>query len=159
MQSPLDPERICTYMHRALEELVGALERAPATAVCSLDVLPQAERRQLLEGWNRAVSFPKEACLHERFERQVERAPEAVAVVFEGQELRYAELNRRANRLAHRLRELGVVPDQLVGLRTERSVEMVVGILGILKAGGAYLPLDPVYPKDRIAFMLEDSRV
>ena len=85
--------------------------------------------------------------------------PDAVAVVCEGQRLTYAELNRRANRLAHRLRALGVTSDQLVGLRTERSLEMVIGLLGILKAGGAYLPLDPAYPKERVAFMLEDSRV
>lgn len=99
------------------------------------------------------------ACLHERFERQVERTPDAVALVWDGQSVSYTQLNRRANRLAQRLRALGVEPDQLVGLHTERSVDMVVGIIGILKAGGAYLPLDPVYPRDRVAFMLEDSGV
>ena len=99
------------------------------------------------------------ACLHQRFERQVERTPDAVALVWEGQAVSYEELNRRANRLAHCLRALGVVPDQLVGLHAERGVEMVVGIIGILKAGGAYLPLDPVYPRDRLAFMLEDLGV
>jgi amino acid adenylation domain-containing protein len=159
MQSPIDPARVCAYMLRALEGLVGALERAPAEAVHSIDVLPAPERRQLISGWNREVSYPQGASLHERFERQVERTPQAVALIFEGQRLTYAELNARANRLAHRLRELGVRADQLVGLRVERGLEMVVGILAILKAGGAYVPLDPAYPKERIAFMLEDSRV
>ena len=158
-QSPIDPERICGYLQRALEELVHALERAPASPVRELDVLPARERDQLLSGWNRGLSYAKGVLLHERFEAQAVRTPGAVAVVFEGERLSYGELNARANRLAHRLRELGVVPDQLVGLRVERGAEMVVGLLGILKAGGAYLPLDPAYPKERIAFMLEDSAV
>ncbi|HYN53890.1 MAG TPA: amino acid adenylation domain-containing protein, partial [Methylotenera sp.] len=107
------------------------------------------------------MKHPKKlgTCLHERFEQQVKRAPDTIALVWEDKSLSYAELNCRANWLAHRLRELGVTPGQLVGLHTERGIEMVVGIIGILKAGGAYLPLDPVYPKDRIAFMLEDSGV
>jgi amino acid adenylation domain-containing protein len=107
------------------------------------------------------MKHPKKlgTCLHERFEQQVKRTPDTVALVWDDKSLSYAELNRRANWLAHRLRELGVTPGQLVGLHTERGIKMVVGIIGILKAGGAYLPLDPVYPKDRIAFMLEDSGV
>src|SRR4030095_6360354 len=104
-------------------------------------------------------SFDLGACLHERFEQQVERTPDAVALVWEDESLSYAQLNRRANWLAHHLRELGVTADQLVGLHIERGIEMVVGIIGILKAGAAYLPLDPVYPRDRVAFMLEDSGV
>ena len=98
-------------------------------------------------------------CLHGRFEEQVVRTPDAIALVGQGESLTYAELNSRANQLAHYLRASGVKPGQLVGLHTERGIGTVVSILGILKAGGAYLPLDPVYPKDRIAFMLEDSRV
>ena len=98
-------------------------------------------------------------CLHELFERRAAASPEAVAVVCEGSSLTYRELNRRANRLAHRLRTRGVGPETLVGLSLERSLELVVGILGILKAGGAYLPLDPDYPKDRLAFMVEDAGV
>jgi amino acid adenylation domain-containing protein len=141
------------------QALLEAMVAAPEHRVSELPLLADEERDRLLVGWNREVSYAKGACLHERFERQVERTPDAVALVFEGERLSYAELNARANALAHRLRELGVVPDQLVGLRVERGVEMVVGILGILKAGGAYLPLDPVYPKERIAFMLEDARV
>ena len=115
--------------------------------------------RQRAEGERTQHPVELGACLHERFERQVERTPDAVALVWEGESLSYAQLNRRANWLAHRLRELGVTPDQLVGLHTKRGIEMVVGIIGILKAGGAYLPLDPVYPRDRVAFMLEDSGV
>ena len=93
------------------------------------------------------------------FEEQVERAPDAVALVFEGQQLTYRELNHRANQLAHYLQKLGVKPDVLVGICVERSFEMVVGLLGILKAGGAYVPLDPGYPKERLSLMLSDSQV
>ena len=139
--------------------LLEAIALDPGQRADELPLLTEVEHGQAISGWNKAVSFPKGACLHERFERQVELTPEAEALVYEGQRLTYAELNRRANRLAHRLRELGVTSDQLVGLRTERSLEMVIGLVGILKAGGAYLPLDPAYPKERVAFMLEDSRV
>ena len=160
VQSPIDPQRICAFMHTALERLVTALESASGTPLSSLDVLPEAERRQLLpEGNQTPASYRSDKCLHELLEAQVAKHPEAIAVLDGEQAVTYGELNARANRLAHRLRELGVTPDQLVGLRVERSVEMVVGIIGILKAGGAYLPLDPAYPKDRVAFMLEDSGV
>ena len=101
--------------------------------------------------------YPREACVHELFEAQAERTPGAVAVVFEGERVTYAELNARANRLAHHLRALGVGPDARVGICVERSVEMVVGLLGILKAGGAYVPLDSSYPVDRLRNMVEDS--
>ena len=109
-------------------------------------------------------SYGRGPVLHEQFERRVERTPEAVALIAVGSggervELSYGELNRRANVVAHELRGRGVVPNQLVGLRTERNAEMVIGILAILKSGGAYLPLDPVYPKERVTFMLEDSSV
>ena len=103
------------------------------------------------------ADYPR-GCLHELFERQAARTPEAVAVVYEGQELSYAELDARANQLSHYLRGLGVGPDVLVGVYVERSLEMVVGLLGILKAGGAYVPLDPAFPRDRLAFMLKDSQ-
>src|SRR5690349_11248569 len=101
--------------------------------------------------------YPDAPPLHERFQAQAKRNPGAVAVVFEGQSLTYGELNARANQLAHRLRRLGVGPDSLVALSAERSLELVVGILGIAKAGGAYVPLDPAYPRDRLEFMLTDS--
>ncbi len=97
--------------------------------------------------------------IHELFEAQVERSPEAVAVVHEGQQLTYRELNCRANQLGRYLRKMGVGPDVLVGICVDRSVEMVVGLLGILKAGGAYVPLDPAYPRERLDFMLKDAKV
>ena len=122
--------------------------------------LPHAERRRQRRWWNgtgRSGVSAGEACV-ELFEEQVERTPEAVAVVFEEEQVSYRELNRRANQLAHYLRELGVGPEVLVGICVERSLEMVVGLLGILKAGGAYVPLDPSYPPERLRFMMEDAQ-
>jgi len=139
--------------------LLEGMAADPKVKLRELPLLSAAEREQAVTGWNKSVSFPRGACLHQRFEEQVLRSPDAVALVYEDQHVTYTELNRRANGLALRLRELGVTPGQLVGLRTERGVELVVGIIGILKAGGAYLPLDPAYPKDRVSFMIEDSRV
>jgi amino acid adenylation domain-containing protein len=122
---------------------------------------PQVAGRQLsCVGWNEtAVVYPKDACIHHLFEAQAVRTPAAVALIFNEERVSYGELNRRANQLAHRLRGLGVGPEVLVGIMTERSVEMVVGLLAILKAGGAYLPLDPAYPRERLQFMLEDAAV
>src|SRR5438034_5236182 len=109
--------------------------------------------------WNDTVrDYPRDLCVHELVEMQAQRRGKSVAVVFEGQQLSYEELNHRSNQLAHYLRKQGVGPDILVGLCVERSLDMVVGLLGILKAGGAYVPLDPAYPKDRIAYIMEDAR-
>ncbi|MFN9545918.1 MAG: non-ribosomal peptide synthetase, partial [Cyanobacteriota bacterium] len=114
--------------------------------------------QQVLEDWNATeTDYPHDRCVHQLFEQQAERTPEAVALVFEEKSLTYAELNTRANRLAHHLIELGIRPDDRVAIAVERSLEMVVGLLAILKAGGAYVPLDPAYPEERLAFMLEDS--
>lgn len=139
------------------------LEGVAADPDCRLSELPllsDAEKRQLLVEWNQTGrEYPKDKCIHDLIEAQVERTPDAVAVVYGEKKLTYRELNRRANQLAHRLRTLNVGPDVLVGLCVERSLEMVVGLLGILKAGGAYVPLDPSYPKERLAFMLEDAKV
>ena len=158
VQSPIEPMRICEYMLTALASLTDALERAPGSAIGSLTVLPPKERQQLLYEWNATqVEYPQDECLHELFEEQVERTPEAVALVFEKEELSYAELNRRANQLAHYLRKLGVKPEDLIGVCMERSVEMVVALLGVLKAGGAYVPLDPEYPVERLRFMIKDA--
>ena len=108
--------------------------------------------------WNdTGTAFPTDKCVHELFEEQVARTPDAVAVVFEGEELNYAQLNARANRLAHYLRELGVKPDERVAICLERSFDMIIALLAVLKAGGAYVPLDPGYPKERLRYMLEDS--
>jgi len=123
-----------------------------------LPLLTDTERHQLLYEWNdTAVEFPGDKCVHELFEEQVAKTPEAVAVVYEDAEMSYAELNRRANQLAHHLGELGVKPDDRVAICVERGFEMIVGLLAVLKAGGAYVPLDPAYPIDRLRFMLEDS--
>src|SRR6516164_9331823 len=106
-----------------------------------------------------STDCPRDPCLHELIEAQVERSPESVALLFEQQTLSYREMNARANQVAHHLRALGVRTDVPVGICMEHSPEMVLALLGILKAGGAYVPLDPAYPKDRLAFMLADSRV
>ncbi|MBU6346822.1 MAG: amino acid adenylation domain-containing protein, partial [Cyanobacteria bacterium REEB494] len=142
------------------ETLLRGIVADPACSVAALPLLTTAERHQLLVEWNEtAADFGQDRCIHTLFEEQVERTPDAVAVVFEEAQLTYAELNARANQLAHTLQGLGVGPDVLVGLCVERSLEMVVGLLGILKAGGAYVPLDPTYPAERLAFMLEDAAV
>ena len=126
----------------------------PDRNVSELTLLTAGERRRILVEWNdTATDYPRDALIHELFEAQVERAPDAVALVFENQTLTYRELNERADRLAGRLREAGVGPDTLVGLHLERSPEIVVGMLGVLKSGGAYVPLDPAYPKERIDFI------
>ncbi|MDH2406983.1 amino acid adenylation domain-containing protein, partial [Bradyrhizobium sp. SSUT18] len=126
--------------------------------VRELDMLPADERTYLLEELNRtAAPYPAEQCIHELFEAQVRRAPDAVAVVCEGERVSYGELNARANRLAHHLVGLGVKPDQPVAICLERSVAMVVGLLAVLKAGGAYLPLDPAYPSARLRQLLNDA--
>jgi len=155
----IDPQRVCAFMHRALERLADALEAAPATALRELDVLPEAERRRVVEEWNRTeAEVPRNACIHALFEAQVGRTPGAEAVVFAGESLTYAALNARANRLAHHLVARGVGPDQPVAICVERGMEMVVGLLAVLKAGGGYVPLDPAYPEDRLRYTLADSR-
>ncbi|MDR6358178.1 amino acid adenylation domain-containing protein/non-ribosomal peptide synthase protein (TIGR01720 family) [Pseudomonas psychrotolerans] len=132
----------------------------PQASVDSLPMLDADERGQLLEGWNATMAdYPLHCGVHRLFEEQVERTPAATALVFGERRLDYAELNRWANRLAHGLIERGVGPDRLVGVAMERSVEMVVALLAILKAGGAYVPVDPDYPEERQAYLLEDSGV
>ena len=144
--------------------LFGAIPN-PQQPISTLPLLTDAERHQLLIEFNHnqsQIPNPKsktEQCIHQVFEAQVERTPNAVAVVFEDEQLTYRQLNCRANQVAHHLQKLGVGPEVLVGICMERSLEMVVGILAILKAGGAYVPLDPTYPQERLAFMLEDSQV
>ncbi|MGE0127963.1 MAG: amino acid adenylation domain-containing protein [Blastocatellales bacterium] len=146
---------------RMLAHFQNLLEGAiadPRRRLSELPMLTEAENRQLLE-WNKSdARYPAETCLHQLFEAQAARTPNAIAVTFEGERMSYQQLNARANQLAHRLRALGVGPDVLVALCLDRSLDMVVAILAVLKAGGAYLPLDLAYPKDRLAFMLEDSR-
>jgi amino acid adenylation domain-containing protein len=142
------------------QTLLEALVANPQQRVSELPLLTEAERQQMLVEWNNTTKeYPQDKCIHQLFEEQVERSPNAVAVVFEGKQLTYRELNARANQLAHYLLSLGVGPEVLVGICVDRSLEMVVGLLGILKAGGAYVPLDPAYPPERLAFMLEDASV
>jgi len=149
-------ERMSNHFVTLLEGIVADADQR----LSELPLLTESERHQLLVEWNdTAAEYPSERCVHELFEQQVERTPDAVAVVFEDEELTYRELNGRANRLAHHLRELGVGPETLVGLCLERSPELVVGILGILKASGAYVPLDANLPHQRLEFMLQDARL
>ena len=138
--------------------LLEAAVSDPDRKVSDLPLLTETERQEVM-GFGEAGNqvYEEGLCLHERFEAQVEQTPMAVAATCDGESLSYDLLNRRANRLAHRLRELGVGPDKLVGLCVERSLDLVIGILGILKAGGAYLPIDLSYPAERVAFMLEDA--
>lgn len=125
-----------------------------------LSLLTETETHQLLVQWNQSqADYPKNQCIHQWFESQVELTPDKVAVIFDEQQLTYRELNRRANKLAHYLQKLDVGPEVTVGICLERSLLLVIGLLGILKAGGAYVPLDPAYPRERLAFMLEDSQM
>ncbi|HEU4558562.1 MAG TPA: amino acid adenylation domain-containing protein, partial [Longimicrobium sp.] len=147
-------ERHLAYLRRVLEAMVAD----DLQAVDTLPLLPEDERRRVVEEWNATdVAYPRNLCIHELFEAQVERTPTETAVVFEGEELTYAELNARANQVAHHLRVLGVGPEARVGICVERGPEMVVGMLAVLKAGGAYLPLDPAYPEERLRYTLEDG--
>jgi amino acid adenylation domain-containing protein/non-ribosomal peptide synthase protein (TIGR01720 family) len=147
-------------MAQHFQTLLEGIVANPQQRVSQLPLLTEQERHQLLVEWNNTTKeYPNDKCIHQLFEEQVERAPDAIAVVFEGEQLTYRELNQRANQLAHHLRVLGVEPEVLVGICVERSLYMVVGLLGILKAGGAYVPLDPTYPSERLGYMLEDSSV
>ena len=155
---PVDPGRVCEYMRTALEGLVEALEKAPGTAVNAIDVMPETERRRVSMEWNATeTAYPREKCVHELFEEQVEKNPDVIALAHEDRSLTYKELNARANQLAHHLCGLGVGPDARVAICVERGIEMVIALLATLKAGGAYVPLDPTCPPDRLAYMLEDS--
>ena len=156
--SRIPAARVVRYVETAIQSLVHALEEAPQTRALSLSILPEAERQQVLQLFNATqTAYPQGKLLHELFEEQVRSTPAAVAVIYEDQELSYAELNTKANQLARYLRGKGIGPDQLVGICVERSPEMVVGLLGILKAGGAYVPLDPSYPAERLQYMLDDA--
>lgn len=148
-----------TRMMGHFKTLLESMLAGKTQKICELSILTQAEQQQLLDWNNTQTDYPKGICIHQLFEKQVERAPDAVAIVFGAQQLSYQELNCRANQLAHYLISLGVKSEVLVGICIQRSLEMVIGLLGILKAGGAYVPLDPAYPKERLAFILEDAQV
>ncbi len=145
-------------MTRHFQVLLGGIIAHPDEQLSKLPLLTEGERRQMLVEWNdTAAGYPTGAPVHELFESQAERTPDAVAVRYESRRMSYRELDRRSNQLARHLEGLGVGPESLVGVCVERSPEMVVALLGVLKAGGAYVPLDPTYPKERLAFMLGDT--
>ncbi|HEY7124286.1 MAG TPA: amino acid adenylation domain-containing protein [Ktedonobacterales bacterium] len=148
--------RLARHFQTLLESIVAN----PDQQLADLPMLNQAERAQMLGEWDHPPTpLPTNRCLHTVFEDRVTERPDAIALVLEDQQLTYAELNTRANQLAHHLRELGVGPEVRVGLCLDRSVEAIIGLLGILKAGGAYVPLDPYSPRERLAFMLADSLI
>ncbi|MBD0264764.1 MAG: AMP-binding protein, partial [Tolypothrix sp. Co-bin9] len=151
-----------TKMLKHFENLLSGIAMNSHARLSNLPILSQVERQELLKlstNQSQSSKLPLEKCIHKLFEAQVERTPNAVAVFDQNQCLTYQELNQQANQLAHYLKTLGVKPEVLVGICIERSFEMLVGLLAILKAGGAYLPLDPAYPKERLALMLRDSQV
>jgi amino acid adenylation domain-containing protein len=140
------------------QTLLEAIVERPETAITELPLLTAPERHQLLVEWNATQSdYPKDQCIHQLFEKQVARTPDAIALIFEDQQLSYQALNSKANQLAHYLKAMGVQPDTLVAICMERSIYLVISLLAILKAGGGYVPLDPSYPPSRLAFMLEDA--
>ena len=161
LDSSVKPEQIMGYMQTALASLVDSLSNTPEQPLSTLAILPQVERQRLLTDWNdTAVAHPQGLCVHQLFEQQVELQPDAVAVIFAGQSLSYAQLNARANQLAHYLLDTQLLqPDTLVAICIERSLEMLIAMLAVLKAGGAYLPLDPAYPQQRLDYMLADAQI
>ncbi|MEM9807083.1 MAG: condensation domain-containing protein, partial [Cyanobacteria bacterium P01_D01_bin.56] len=154
--APSTIDRMAGHFHTLLEGIVAN----PTQTVGTLPLLTPKEQHQLLVEWNNTqTDYPQDKCIHQLFEAQVERTPDAVAVVFENERLTYQELNIKASQLAHYLQTLGVTSGKLVGLGLHRSLEMVISLLAILKAGGAYVPLDPNYPSERLAWMIEDSNI
>ncbi|WP_095118443.1 non-ribosomal peptide synthase/polyketide synthase [Pseudomonas sp. Irchel s3f10] len=154
----VDPQRICDYLHCALESLVLALEQAPDTAINQLPILPAAEREQVLLAFNATqADYPATLTIAQRFEAQVAQRPEALAAQFLGEQLSYAELNRHANALAHHLIALGVKPDDRVAIVARRGLDTLVGLVAILKAGAGYVPVDPAHPAERLHYLLSDS--
>ncbi|WP_293158417.1 non-ribosomal peptide synthetase [Okeania sp. SIO2C9] len=142
------------------QNLLTAIVENPQTEVDKLPILSEREKQQILVEWNNTkTDYPQSKCIHELFEEQVEKTPDAVAVVFAEEKLTYSQLNIKANQLAQYLQKLGAKPETHLGICAERSLEMVVGILGILKAGAAYVPLDSSYPSERLAYMISDAQV
>jgi len=152
---PADIERLAWQFQTLLDSAINH----PQVLASELEILSDRQRQQLLFEFNNTkLNYPKDGCIHNLFEAQAEHTPNHIAVVFENQQLTYAQLNARANQLARHLQTLGVGPETIVALGVERSLETFIGMLGILKAGGAYLPLDPLLPTERLAFMLHDAQ-
>ncbi|MBD2812049.1 amino acid adenylation domain-containing protein [Xenorhabdus sp. Vera] len=155
----IDPARLNAYMEIALKEIVSALQHAPEHSIAAIEILPPAERIQLLVDFNDTEqTYPQNMLIHQLFEQQAARTPDTIALVSGDAELSYSELNYHANQLAHSLIAFGVRPDDHVALCVERSPDMIIAMLGILKAGANYVPLDPEYPIDRLAYQLSDSK-
>ncbi|MBD2137713.1 amino acid adenylation domain-containing protein [Anabaena sp. FACHB-1237] len=152
-------ETIQRWLHH-FQNLLTAIVQNPQQLIREIPLLTSAEQLELLVTRNQTEkSFPADKCLHQLFSEQVEKYPDSSAVVFANQRLSYQELEEKSNQLAHYLQSLAVKPEEIVGLCVERSLDMIVGLLGILKAGAAYLPLDPSFPKERLTYMLEDAKV
>ncbi len=155
---PVDPRRLMDYLQTALHSLVAALENSPEIRVTSLSILPERERQLVIEAFNATQApYPRQQLIHALFEERARRTPDAPAVVYQEDAWTFDGLNARANQLAHYLMRHGVGPDQPVGVCVERSLDLIVALLGILKAGGAYVPLDPSYPPERLAHMIADA--
>jgi amino acid adenylation domain-containing protein/FkbH-like protein len=151
---------VITRMIGHFRSILEGMTATPEQQIGQLSILTEEERSQILVEWNQTdADYPSDKCIHQLFEEQVQKAPDAVAAVYEEQQLTYQQLDSQADQLAAYLQTLGIGPEMLVGICMERSLLMVVAILGVLKAGGAYVPLDPAYPKDRLAYMLSDSQV
>lgn len=149
-------ERFAGHFLNLLQQIVAD----PEQTISTIPILSETERRQILVEWNATtVDYPQNVCLHHLIEAQTKRTPDAPAVVFENSQLSFRELDAKANQLAHFLQKHGIGADDLVGISIERSLELVIGLMGILKAGAAYVPIDPSYPQNRLAYMLEDSKV
>ncbi|MCX2829791.1 amino acid adenylation domain-containing protein [Bacillus sp. DHT2] len=145
---------------RYLEQFIASVLHNCEAGISKVNLLHEAEEKQLLKEWNNTrVEYPTEYVIQELFEQQVAQTPEAVALVYKNHQLTYKELNERANQLAHSLQKKGVGPETMVGICVERSLEMIVGLLGILKAGGAYVPLDPTYPEQRLKYILDNADI
>jgi len=154
-----EPETIARMLGH-FSDILETVVSDPERRLSDLTPLTEAERRQILENWNdTATAIPNDLSIHQLFEAQVERTPAAIAVVLEDRQMTYAELNRRSNQLANHLRTLGVGPETAVGICLKHSLETIIGLLAVLKAGGVYVPLDPAYPQERLAFMLEDAHI
>ena len=156
--SHFDPAAIAR-MSEHLACLLHAMVAAPQTSLGELPLLSAAEKARQLHDWNPPAGAATEQCVHQLIEAQAAIRPDATALIFDTSRFTYADLNQRANRLAHRLRELGIGPEVRVGLAVERSPQMIIGLLAILKAGGAYVPLDPAYPAERLSYLMHDSGI
>ncbi|MBD3307336.1 amino acid adenylation domain-containing protein, partial [candidate division KSB3 bacterium] len=154
-----DRATICKFLAH-FDNVLRSVTSYPHQPILSVSLLSEADRQHVVRDWNATeVEYPLDQCIHQLFEAQAANTPEAVAVVYREKTLTYRELDQRANQLARYLQQRGVGPEVLVGICLERSLEMMVGLVGILKAGGAYVPLDPEYPQERVAFMIEDSQI